>query len=657
MSKRAKQVYEFGPFSIDAGERVLLRDRQPLPLTPKAFDLLLALVENSGHLLEKDELMRRLWPDTLVEEANLSNNISLLRKALGDDSSEPLYIETVPRRGYRFIAAVAGHQNGSSELIIAERTRATLTLEQVEESEPAGTDASPVGRTTAVLDAGGKRPSRAIALFVVGLAVAGLALLTARAWTKQEIVPAEPAVGLQPISIKSIAVLPFKPLVADSHDEALELGMTETLITRLSGMKEVAVRSMSAVRKYNSLEQDPLLVGQQQMVDAVLDGNIQKVGERVRVTSRLLRVRDGQTLWAGTFDERLADLFVLQDSISEKVVAAMAVKLTSDERELLTRHPTNDSEAYQLYLRGRHFYRQGTEESMAKALHCFDSAIARDPNYALAYTGKADVYSASASVYLHPAEAMPKAREAAQKALEIDDQLAEAHRSMASVKQFGDWDLAGAEKEYRRALEIRPNDPQFVIGFSGILILQKRFEEAFIEVKRAQELDPLSFTVTYRAGWHLYLARQYDLAIEQFREAIALYPNAPEVHRGIGCTLRQKGMYEEAIAEFRKAIELRPQDSYLSDLGYTYALADQREETKRLLKELKARAKRRYVSALCIARIYAGLGEKDLVFSWLQKGYEERCDHLLILGIDPSFDSVRSDPRFADLLRRLGLEV
>lgn len=637
MSKRVKQLYEFGPFRIDVAERMLLRDRAIVPLPPKAFDLLLVLVENSGHLLEKDELMQRLWPDTFVEETNLPNNISLLRKALGDDTSTHIYIETVPRRGYRFIAEVVGVSDDLSELVVEQRTTATFTLEE-ESSESL--------RPARSVLTGSPAKRRAGWVIAAVAVLAGVAAAVYSYWGR-------PAATAAPI--RSIAVLPFKPLVADGGDESFEMGMAETLITRLSGIKEVAVRPVSAVRKYHALEQDSLAAGREQKVDAVLDGNVQKTSERVRVTVRLVKVSDGQTLWAGKFDQPVADIFALQDSISERVATAMAVKLTGEERQLLARHHTDNPEAYLLYLKGRLYHKQWTQEAVEKALDCFNKAIAIDPNYALAYAGKADVYSANASVLLHPAEAMPKAKEAAQRALEIDDHLAEAHHSMANIKQWADWDWSGAEGEFKRALEIMPNAAEIRLSYGSFLTLQKRFGEALVELKLAQEFDPLSFAVGYRTGILLYLARQYEQAIAQYRETAALYSNRSEAYRGLGCALRQQGMVQEAIAELQKAVDMNRRDSSLSELGYTYALSGRQAEAIKLVKELEGSSKHRYVSPLHIARIYAGLRENDRVFQWLHKGYEDRSDHLLILGVDPSFDDVRSDPRFTNLLHRIGL--
>jgi DNA-binding winged helix-turn-helix (wHTH) protein/TolB-like protein/Flp pilus assembly protein TadD len=637
MSKQAKQLYEFGPFSIDAAERVLMRNGQPVALTPKAFDLLLALVQNSGHLLEKDELMQRLWPEIFVEEANLSNNISLLRKALGDDTSDHQYIETVPRRGYRFVAQIAELSDEPSELVI-ERRRATVTVEE-ENSNPE--------RAVAARQIAEQRKK------LVWLPLLALAVLPVIAFGIYYFWPRQ-AATLKPI--KTIAVLPFKPLTADSRNELFEMGMSETLIARLSGIREMVVRPLSAVRRYQELEQDPIAAGRELKVDAVLDGTIQTRDERVRVTARLIKVSDGQTLWADKFDAPLADIFTLQDSISERVATAMAVNLSREERQLLTRHYTDNTEAYQLYLKGRLLYRQWTEESIQKALECFDRAIAIDSNYALAYAGQANVYSANSSVLLPPAEAMPKAREAAEKALEIDGRLAEAHYSMARVKQWADWDWSGAESEFKRALELKSGDAEMHANYSEFLIEHKRFDEALAELRQARELDPVSFWVSYTVGRLLYLARQYEQALTQSREVVALYPNSDDAHRILGCALRQKGMHGDAIAELQKAVELHRTDRNLSELGHGYALAGRKDEAKQLVKELEELSTRRYVSPVNVAKIYAGLEEKERMFEWLHKGYADRSDHLLKLGIDPAFDSVRSDPRFQDLLRRVGLE-
>jgi tetratricopeptide (TPR) repeat protein len=278
-----------------------------------------------------------------------------------------------------------------------------------------------------------------------------------------------------------------------------------------------------------------------------------------------------------------------------------------------------------------------------------------DPNYALAYAGKADVYSVNSSVLLHPSVAMPKAREAAEKSLALDDHLAEGHFSAARIKYWADWDWPGAEREFKRALELKPNDAEIRGGYKDFLIRQGRFDEALIQAKREQELDPMSFAVSYRLASLYYSSRRYDQALAQARELVGLYPNFSAAHSILGAILTQKEMPGEAIPELQKAIDLQRTDSNISQLGYAYARAGRTREAQELLRELEGISKRRYVSPVAIARIHLGLGERDRLFALLQKAYEDRSDHLLWLGVDPAFDSVRGDERFSDLMRRVGL--
>jgi TolB-like protein/DNA-binding winged helix-turn-helix (wHTH) protein/tetratricopeptide (TPR) repeat protein len=654
MSFKSKRLYQFNHFRLDTEERVLFDGNKMVVLAPKLFDTLLVLVESGGRILEKEELMKRIWADSFVEENNLNKNISALRKLFGEEN----FIETIPKRGYRFVVDVKESWDAADNMVLETSTSTRITIE--EETNPAPETEQAIGANAMVapeifekeiaalktdLDAPAKRyPGHmpVISVLIALLSLAGYYLWSVRSTSSTP--------------IKSIAVLPFKPLVTEGRDESFEMGIAETLITRLSGIKELTVRPTSAVRKYTTLEQDPVAAGLEQKVDAVLDGNIQKTNERIRVTIRLIRIKDGQTLWAGKFDEPLADIFALQDSVSARVTEAIAVNLSGEEKKLLTRHPTENTEAYQLYLKGRLFYNQFTEESSQKALECYDKALALDPGYALAYVGKANLYASYSGQYLPPLEAMPKAREAARKALELDEQLAEAHHAMAVIMHWADWDWAGAEKEFRRALELNPNFETARRNYASFLAEQKRFDEAFAELKQAQELDPLSRSITYHMGYLAYLARRYDQAIEHFKEALALNPNYEVARRGLGCALRQKGNYEEAIAELQRSVELNRFDRQLSELGHTYAVVGRKDEAKKIVRELETLSTQRYGSPVRIARIYAGLGEKDRVFELLNKGYDDHSDHLLVLGVDPSFDSVRSDPRFANLLRRINLK-
>jgi serine/threonine-protein kinase len=459
-----------------------------------------------------------------------------------------------------------------------------------------------------------------------------------------------------PAPIKSIAVLPFKPIGTEGRDETLELGMADTLIARLSNIRDIDVRPISAVHKYTGLEQDAVAAGREQKVDAVLDGHIQKAGEKVRVTVRLLRVEDGASLWADKFDAAMTDIFAVQDSISERVAAELAVTLAGSERERLTKHHTENPEAYQLYLKGRYHLNRLTDEGFLKGRDYFQQAIDLDPNYAAAYAGLANAYQTlSGYNALAPNDGFPKAKAAATQALRLDEGLAEAHTTLGAVKLLYEWDWPGAEREYRRAVEINQSYSDAHLMFGLYLSAMGRFDEAHAEARRAQQLDPLSLAKIVGIGDVYYQQRQYDRAIEQYGRALEMDPNSGIGHWALGNAYVQKGNYGEAITQYKKAITLSGDSpDELASLGYVYALSGKRREAQSVIEELKERSKRRYISPTIIAFIYAGLGEKDEAFAWLEKAYAGRDFILVFLTVDPTFDPLRSDPRFAELVRRVG---
>jgi TolB-like protein/Flp pilus assembly protein TadD len=464
----------------------------------------------------------------------------------------------------------------------------------------------------------------------------------------------------QPISaVKSIAVLPFKALGVDSGDEYLGLGMTDTLITQLSNLSQIIVRPTSAVRKYTDPGQDPLVAGREQEVDAVLEGSIQKSGERIRVTVRLMNVRDGSSLWAYKCDDQCAGIFEMQDAISERVAAALAMTLTSEEQKRLTKRYTDNTEAYQFYLKGRYYWNKRTDESLTKGIEYFHQAIDKDPGYALAYAGIADCYNALGnSVYggLPPRKALPQAKASAIKALEIDEALAEAHASLGFVTTQYDWEWPVAEREFKRAIELNPNYPTAHHFYAVYLAAMERLDESMREMKRAEELDPLSLIIQTDLGRRFYFARQYQQAGEQLRSVIAMDPNFFRARFDLGQVYVKQGKYEEGIAELRQAIKLSGGAAVsLARLGYAYAVSGNRDEARTLLDQLNSLAKQQYVSPYLSATIYVGLGEKDKTFQFLDAAYEERSSSLIRLKVDPIFDDLRSDSRFADLVRRVGL--
>jgi DNA-binding winged helix-turn-helix (wHTH) protein/TolB-like protein/Tfp pilus assembly protein PilF len=644
MDAKIKHSYEFGPFRVDAANHLLLRDGQVVPLKPKVFDTLVALVENRGRVLGKDELMEMLWPDSFVEEANLTQTIYLLRKVLGEGLNDDHYVETIPKRGYRFVASVREFGSEGTDITAKEQVDATVRREE---------GVSGQGEAETKISANERKGLRlgvlTACVMLVGLTVAGYYLQVKQTGSPA---PTDP-----PAPIKSIAVLPFKPLVAESRDESLEFGMTDTLITRLGNLRQVMVRPLSAVRRYTGLEQDAAATGGELKVESVLDGSIQRVADRIRVRVRLVRVEDGRTLWAETFDEKLSDIFAVQDSISQRVAGALAAKLTGEEKVLLAKHHTKNTEAYQLYAKGRYFWNRGTEEGLRKAIKHFQQALEKDPNYALAYTGLADSYALLGVYGLIPMrESHPKAKEAATRALELDEKLGEAHASLAAILIDYYWDWAEAKRQLQRALVLNPNYVTAHSIYANYLKAVGRLGEAIEEAKRAQELDPVSPSSNLTLATAYYDARQYDQAIKQSQEILELDPNFVPARVNLGFAYVQKKMYEEAISEFQKVRALLGGSSdMVALLGYAYAMAGKKDEARKALDELNRLSKQRHVSPFGRAQIYAGLGENDLVFEWLEKAYEDRFWLMGLLKVDPTFDSLRSDPRFTDLVRRIGL--
>jgi DNA-binding winged helix-turn-helix (wHTH) protein/TolB-like protein/Flp pilus assembly protein TadD len=607
--------YAFGPFLLDPRERRLLRHGEVVPLTQKAFDLLQVLVENQGHLLQKDELLRRVWPDTVVEENNLTVTISALRKALGEGPTGRGYIETVPRRGYRFVADF--HAPAESA------------------------EAAPSPQ---------KRRGRAFAL--TAMVLAALAAAAAVAWVWKRPTPAVVAVP-----VRSMAVLPFRSLTNDG--QYLGLGMADALITRLGRTKRLLVRSTGAVQKYTMPGLDPVAAGRELRVDSVLEGSIQTSGDRLRTTVRLLRVDDGSTLWVGTFDERLTDIFEVQDSISQRMTAALALELTDAQRTLLTRRDTGDSEAYQLYLKGRFFWNKRSRDGFERGAAYFRQAVEKDPSYARAYSGLADSYiGATYYHYAAPQAAMPLARAAALKAIEIDDSLAEAYVSLAHVKTNYEWDWAEAGRLFRKAIALEPDYATAHQWYGAhYLTPMGRLDEALAETRRAQQLEPLSAVYTAFVGATLYFARRHDEAIEECRKTVELHPDFGVAHWYLGRAYLQKGRHQEALAELQKAVALSGGSPLMKGtLGVGYALAGDRAAAEGTLAELEKLRAESYASALDFADIHVALGDRERAFRWLDQAAAERAFHLIYLKVWPELDSLRPDPRFKALVRRLGLQ-
>src|SRR5437868_9952299 len=468
------------------------------------------------------------------------------------------------------------------------------------------------------------------------------------------------ATALASIAEKKIAVLPFKPLVPDNRDQVLELGMADSLIAKLSNIREMVVRSLNSVRKYDGLEQDPLAAGRELEVNSVLEGNVQKSGDRIRVTARLISVADGSSLWANTFDEKFTDVFAVQDAISQKVADALALRLSGEEQKRLTRRYTENLEAYQLYLTGRYHWNKLTPPEITKSIEFFKKAIELDPTYALAYFGLADAYRSLAPTSDVPSkDTLPQAQAAATKALELDETLAEPHATLAFIHTWYDWDWSGAEREAKRAIELNPNWSFGHIAYAQLLSVTGRSEEAIAEGARAVELDPLSLIINALNGYHLHLARRDDEAIARLKKTVELDSNFWIAHQFLGIAYIEKKRYPEAIAEFSQAVKLSGGNSEpLALNGYASVLSGDVAKGRAVLKELKSLESQRYLPPSNLALLSYVLGEKDEAFSWLEKAYQDRDRDIRLcrLKVDSKWDSMRSDPHFVEILKRIGLQ-
>jgi DNA-binding winged helix-turn-helix (wHTH) protein/TolB-like protein/Flp pilus assembly protein TadD len=666
MGQQDRRLYQFDSFRLDAEKRRLFKDGEALTLASKALELLIVLVENPGRVVEKDELMQTIWADSFVEEANLTVNMSALRKALGDSKNLPRYILTVSGRGYRFLADVQQveekDENANADNLAQQAIQANLQPQPEFPAEVAWTidNDSRTGAAGQALSripvaeypqpsvknwtVGLSRPRALRVIFAIAFA-SGLLFLVYRLL----LTPGPNA------SIKSVAILPFQSLNPDASHTGLELGMTETLITKLSSLGRIVVSPTGKVRKYGNSAPDPLAAGSELGVDAVLEGNIQRDGERLRITVNLRKVESGLSLWQQTYDRNFKDIFEVQDTISEEVVKALTLTLSGAEQKQLVKHPTNNTEAYQAYLQGRYFWNKRSQEGYKKAIGYFGEALEKDPNFALAYSGLADCHLFGAE-QLPPKETMEKAKDAALKALQIDDTLAEVHTSLAKIKQFYDWDWAGAEESFQRAIALNPNYETAHHWYAQYLMDVGRAEEAFREIYRARELSPHSLIINTDVGSLHQDVRQYDQAINIYRKVIEMDANFARAHLELGRALERQGLYEDALKELGIAVALSGETPrMLASMGYIYAVSGNQVKALQTLEKLNRRARQGYVSPYHPAMIYAGLGNKEKALELLEQAYQERFGLLVYLKIEPRFDGLREEPQFKDLLRRIGL--
>jgi serine/threonine protein kinase/tetratricopeptide (TPR) repeat protein len=454
------------------------------------------------------------------------------------------------------------------------------------------------------------------------------------------------------VAIESIAVLPFLNASGDANTEYLSDGITESLINNFSQLPKLRVIPRSTVFRYKGQQLDPQEIGRKLGVQVVLTGRVLQHGDTVNVQTELIDVDKESQLWGEQYDRKLADIQAVQGEISAQILERLRLRLSNEEQQNRKKY-SPPPEAYQAYLKGRHYFFQHKEESYKKAIDSFNQAISLASNYAQAYAGLASVYTETSSSYFPPTEAMPKAKEAVQRALALDGSLAEAHVALAEVYWWGDWNFPAAEQELKRAIQLSPNDPMIYIEYGNFLARLGRSDEAMAMADRALQLDSISPFVNGNLASILYFTHQPDRLLEQANKMLEMDPNSNVAHAWLGRAYMQKQLYDQAIPELQQFVDPQSGDG-LTQLGYSYAMAGRKSEALKILADLEALAARRYSSPVRNASIYAGLGDKERAFEWLEKGYAGRSDHLTQLKMDPMFDSLRADPRFADLLRRVG---
>jgi DNA-binding winged helix-turn-helix (wHTH) protein/TolB-like protein len=640
------QTYEFGRFSLNTAERVLLREGEPVPLTPKVFEILLVLVENGGRVVKKDDLMKRVWPSTFVEEGNLTQNISLLRKALGEGPNGVQFIETVPRRGYRFVEPTR-KSNGDEIRHGFEVTSADSTVTaELPTRLPSPTESHSTIPPAVESSADNSRPSflksrtPAFVLSVVAIVVAIVGVVYLTGIGKAGDASAD--------SIQSIAVLPFVDEAADAEAQYLNDKIAESLINSLSKLPQLRVVPRSVVANYKGKEIDPRKIGKELNVRGVVTGRIRRHGDMISIQADLIDLENVAQLWGQHYDHKLSDVMLVQENISRDIFENLRLKLNVEEKKQL--------EAYRLYLKGRNAWNKRTEDGLLQGIQHFQQAIEVDPNYGPAYAGMADCYNMLVVYGIRqPKEGFPKAKEAAIKALEIDETLAEAHASLAFIKFRWDWDRAETEREFKEAIKLKPSYAPAHQWYSSFLVAVERFDEAIAEAKRTEELEPLSFVASSHLGWIYYLSGQNDKAIEQAKKILELDPTSFPARRYLGLAYEQKGMYAEAISEFQKGLKVSGSPLMLALLGHAYAVSGKRAEAEQVLNDLQQLQTQRYVSPYTVAAIYVGLGDEEQAFKWLDTAADERDLWLVNLKVDPVFAKLRQNRRFGDLLARIRL--
>ncbi len=625
MSLRESHFYEFGPFRLLPGERRLLRGGEAVPLPPKAFDTLQVLVEDAGHLLDKETLLQRIWADSFVEEGNLAQNVFLLRRALGQNEMGAEFIETVPKSGYRFVAAVR---------VVGQEAPVPVAASVAAPAPPASRNRGWVAR----------------------VALAGL-FLSAGYFVWWGSRPVDPGI---PARI-SIAVLPFENLTGDPEQDYLSDGFTEEILTQLSRMNpdRLGVIARTSAMHYKGARADVQQISSELGVEFLLEGSVRREGGRIRIAAQLIRARDRTHLWADSFERDAREFLPLETEVSGVIAREVSTHLLPREVSAPVHPRVTNVEAREDFLRGRYFWNRRTEADYVRAIANFQRALAAEPNYAEAYAGLADTYALLGSMpnaEMPRSEAMPRAKQAAQKAIALDESLAEAHTSLAFVMMHYEWDWPNAEREFRRALQLNANYATAHQWFAFCLIAVGRTQESIGEIERARQLDPLSLILNTDTAELLVYAGRLKEGEQQARRALEMDPNFVLAHRALGIALREQKRYPESLAEFRKALALSGDNPWMkSDVAQAEAVSGDAAGARRLLAEVRSPTSLRFTSAGTLAPALLALGGRDAAMQDLEKGYEQHSGMLVLVKVMPELAPLHPDPRFQDLLRRMQL--
>jgi TolB-like protein/DNA-binding winged helix-turn-helix (wHTH) protein len=662
MPNAVKRLYEFGPFQLDAAERLLRRGNERLDLPPRVFDTLVALAESDGRLLEKNELMDRIWPDATVEENNLSQAIYLLRKVLRDGENGSRYIETVPKRGYRFIAPVrlseappSGPHAAVSGSDAPPLQREPIQRENAPPESAPPESAPPVPKAAirpAVPDAHAApehHPAwRWVVPGVLTVAIAAVtAFLIARSLSSRQ-ASAHPATH-------ALAVLPLQNLSKDSGQDYFVDGFTEELVTDIAQIHSLRVISRTSTMAYKGTHKTLPQIARELHVDLVLEGSVIREGKRVRVTAQLINAPTDTHLWAQTYDSSVNDVLDIQSEISRAIASDVSLDLSPAERQRLATTRPVDPEAHDFYLRGRYVSALRNEQSLREAIGYYTQAAARDPAFALAYTGLSDCDTLLALFGDSGESWASEATANARKAIALDDTLAQAHTSLAAADVLN-WNWSDAEKEFRRALDLNPNDAQTHHWYGNLFLgPMGRNAEAIAELQRALELNPLSLIITTDLGYAYFLSGQYDSAYAQYQKILAIDPNFLPVHYQLAAYYRERGMYDREVEEMTTNSRLAGRPAIASDIE---RLSSNRQELFETMAETAgnfnhpAEFSGSYATSV---EAYLAAGHKDRALAALQKSYEKREAYMILLKVNPALASLRADPAFQDLERKVGL--